>query len=105
MTNSNIPEKRTKRFRIGRFLYYQYCNKFLFWANDLYISIWNLRISICWDRTFVWSKKTFRKLYIDIFWYNHKTFKRIWSNGSHYKMPPKHPEKHTAEMEEYYNTL
>lgn len=108
MTKFNAADMHTKRLRIGKFLYYQHCKRFLFWANDLYISVWALRINICWNRTFIWSDKTFKKFVIDIFWYNHKKFIRFYTNGTHkkYKANTAHPDRYIAEMEmeNYYNT-
>ena len=107
MTKFSVADMNTKRLRIGKFLYYQHCNRFLFWANDLYISIWCLRINICWKRTFVWSDKTFRKWIIDIFWYDHKRFKRFYTNGSRHRKNTQHPDRYQAEMEmeNYYDHM
>lgn len=107
MTKFNAADMNTKRFRIGRFLYYQHCKRFLFWANDLYISIWSLRIQVCWNRTFVWSDKSFRRWTLSIFWYNHKRYKSIFRTTEYnkYKRNTQHPDRYQAEteMEDYYN--
>lgn len=102
---AGLPEKKTKRFRLGKFFYYQYCDKFLFWANDIYISLGALRISICWSRTFVWSDKKFKKWAANIYWSGKKYYFTIL-NTSCQKKNTQHPDKYIAEMEmeNYYNT-
>ncbi len=102
---SGLPKTKTRRFRIGKFFYYQYSNGFLFWANDIYISLWALRISICWSRTFNWSDKSFKKWAMNIYWMGKTYHKTIFDTQCH-RSNTRHPDKYQAEMEmeEYYNT-
>lgn len=108
MTKFNAADMHTKRLRIGKFLYYQHCKRFLFWANDLYISIWALRINICWSRTFVYSDKDYKRAILSIFWYTRKRYKSIFRTTEYkkYKRNTHHPDRYIAEMEmeNYYNT-
>lgn len=91
--------------RIGKFLYFQHDPKFLFWANDLYICIWALRISIAWSRTFNWSDKKFKKWAMNIYW-NGKKYHFTILNTHCQRKNTEHPDKYQAEMEmeNYYNT-
>lgn len=107
MSKDTFNPEKARRFRIGRFLYYQYSPDFLFWAHTIDIFIGGLKMCVCWKRTFKWSDNTFKKYAINIVWDTKKRFKTLYSSGTHIKKNWDKPDKYEAEseMENYYDHL